>query len=427
LMKGLAQAVQEQGAIGQSGERIVIGQVIQLRLLFHVIERERQVRHQVVEQPDFFGVEKVGFSGEKYQHRNELTACRQRERGGTAEAKFQGVLPPKTGKAVALDVVDDDALAASECDHPDTVGFLFLPASAEIDPPQRVGAIAVHGDRQDGASPRLHYARPRQFQLALFDQNPAGLRKQIFAVVYPDRGCVYGAEHRVHSRQAPNFFFLQHALGHVTICATESEQGAIGGQEWLAVALQPTETSVLMTPAQQHAVPTGLQPGRLLDQFFQLRVITFVYQEAHGAPGQLLGRVAEDSFRGGIVVGHPAPGIDLPDPFLGGFDDAAKAGFAPFKRFFHLETIGDVERDTAQHLYFAPVVGDRESGDKEGAFSGTQLDLLDGAQWLSRLERQAVVGNYIFRIFRRVQIAGRHGQYLRLGTADKQFESRVDE
>ncbi len=329
-MQRLAEAIQEQGPIGQAGQRIVVGQIVKLRLLFHVIERERQVRNQIVEQPDFLRVEELGFPGEEHQDGYELASGRQRECGRAAESVRQSVLLPESRQALASDVVDDDPLPASERYQPDAVGLAFLHAHVEIDLPKRVCSIALHRHRPDVEGVWIDETRPRQFQQPLVDQNPAGLGQQFVAVVDAHRRRIDCAQHRMHPRQALDFLFLKHPLRHVSIGTAEAEQCAVERQKRRAVALQPAQTAIFVAPAQQYALPAGFQPDCVFDHVVQLPPIALVDQRNCAAAGQLIGRIAEDVFDRGIVVGEPSLRIDFPDPFRGGLDNAAKACFALF-------------------------------------------------------------------------------------------------
>src|SRR5437867_10892143 len=54
----LAQSITEEGAVGKSGQSVVIGKVMEPLFLLDVLESERDVARQLVEQIDLFVIKK---------------------------------------------------------------------------------------------------------------------------------------------------------------------------------------------------------------------------------------------------------------------------------------------------------------------------------------------------------------------------------
>ncbi len=93
----------------------------------------------------------------------------------------------------------------------------------------------------------------------------------------------------------------------------------------------------------------------------------------------LIGLIAQNSNQCRVAVGDAQLQVALPDVFLRGFHDPAEALFADLERLFHLQAIGDIQGNAAEHGDAAVVFQNRKLGDQKKAVGSAEADALDAA------------------------------------------------
>ena len=105
----LRHPLEKQAAVRESGEHIVVGEVVEPLLLVDVIDRERDVAGQLRQQLHLFFIEEFGLAGVQREHAYRFIRDNQRQNGHRADSGL-GVFLAEQHLGVALRIVGHDGL-----------------------------------------------------------------------------------------------------------------------------------------------------------------------------------------------------------------------------------------------------------------------------------------------------------------------------
>ena len=197
----LNEALVEQAAVGEAGERVVIGEVIELLRFRDMVERERDVAGELQQQLHLLVVEESDLPGVQGEHAYPFALDDKGQHDQGTDAALPALLL-HLGARIVLYIV---------CDH----GLLVLDGASRHSP--SYGAALAHGERSRGeellclAAPgdrlhplgfAVHYADPCHRELAGLDRSPAGSLEELVTIVHAHDEGVDSAEHRIHPVQA---------------------------------------------------------------------------------------------------------------------------------------------------------------------------------------------------------------------------------
>ena len=337
---GLRQTVEEQLAVGQTRQRVVIGDVGELLLFADVIQCERDVAGKILEQFQLFVVEETGFCRVEHQYAHHLVGHDERHGDEGTVAACQGFLFEHRMR-VGLDVVRHHYFLVTN-GLADRARILFQTAERGADFVQITLIGSFPHQRRCAHAARLYQADPGHAKAALLYGDAARFAKQFAPVANAHDGRIDPAEHGLNAAQAGDAFLLHAPLRNVAGHPAVADEGLVLIQQRQCIDVQPANAALGVTQVQYQVAPAALLAGPSTDQLDHHRARARRDDVEAVRTDQIGGLVAEDGVHRRTAEGVYAPHVDLPDPFLRGLCDRTKALLADTQGRLGANPVGDV-------------------------------------------------------------------------------------
>ena len=210
----LDEALVEQAAVGEAGERVVIGEVIELLRLRDVVERKRDVTGEFDEELHFLLIEETDLRRIQGQHADSLPRHQQRQHDQRMKAAHRGFLAQQDPR-ILRHVLDDHRSSLSDRASRQSVPFGVGLVQREGHQLEVIVLAAVPGDRLHKRRLAIDHAHPGEFEFPRLHRDAARVAEKLVPVAHADDEAVDTAQHRVDAREAEDFFLSESVLGHV--------------------------------------------------------------------------------------------------------------------------------------------------------------------------------------------------------------------
>ncbi len=260
LLRGvqvLAHPLVEQVAIGQTGEHVVIGKVVEPGRLFDMVERERNVARQLGQQLHFLFVEEPRLGSDQRERSCRLSGHEQRQHDHGPEARCQHLVLQQDSR-VELDVVRNHGTRVADCLRGKRALSRRVPADVDVQRGSVFTADALPGDRLQAPRFPVHQPDPGDPEPARLDRDPARLAEQLVAFAHTHDQRVDPAQDGVHAIQPPDLLVGPLSLGDVA--GDSDDQRAAFREQRATMKFGPASAAVVAS--ERTFLPEPLSAGR---------------------------------------------------------------------------------------------------------------------------------------------------------------------
>src|SRR5260221_9438610 len=349
----LHQALVKQGAVGQAGERIVVGEVVELFLILSVVERERDVARELQQQFHLVVVEEPALARIQCEDADCRALDQQRHDGQGIDSAL-GALLFRHHVCIVLNVVRDHGCFFPDRPSGQAVSFKYVAPYVERSGFEVTLRGAAPGHRRHLHRFAVHHAHPRHPELPCLYHDPARFAEQLVAAALPDDECVDPAQHRVDPVEALDF--LLRLLARRDVAGDGDDDISLAGRDHAAERLHGKGRSVLAAvdalDAGRRRVPEH-QPLIAFDEVGSghRKNLGLTYRE------QLLAAVAQGPAHCIVDVDIAnSPGIDQRDQVRGRVDGGAELPQFLISRYL----FGDVPAGAPDPVNLTRAIADRE-------------------------------------------------------------------
>jgi hypothetical protein len=252
----LRQALLEQIAVRQAGQRVVQRHVRDAVLLRHQLEGERHVGGEAFEHAQLFVVEEPGLARVEHHHARHRAVERERQAGHRIDAGL-GVAHAQHGTLVGRDVVGDHRARGAQR-LGEQAAHARRVAVIRVDDVGKERLVRAAADGHAHASGRIHVDQPCGAEAALVHRDAAKLLVEGLALANAhDRG-VDRARQVADPAQSQQALVLPDALGNVASQAVDALDVAGGIADQAPARIDPALAAHRMLDAVVDLESAGL-------------------------------------------------------------------------------------------------------------------------------------------------------------------------